>query len=250
MQLTTPTRIAGGAFAACAMACACSNTDLTAIAMEQPAPEARTAELQLKLEVGNLAVSSVTAVISAGAGFVTQTYTADVSGDAGVISLFVSELPVGTGYRVQLTAGACAGSTTFDVLDSQTAFAPVQLYCSGESVDAGPAGSAQITGLLSPGNAPACDAIASMVASSTVQSAPGQRSTVEVVLGPGVTLVDTTWLSSSSNGGAGELAVNANGKAMFECSADGTVVVRARVTARRGETFCTEEGRAVVECAD
>jgi hypothetical protein len=250
MQLMTPTRIASGAFAACAMAWSCSNTDLTAIATEQPSPEARPAELRLKLEVGNLAVGSVTAVISGGAGFETQTYTADVSGDAGVISLFVSELPVGAGYRVQLTAGSCTGSATFEILDSQTTFAPVSLYCGGESLDAGAAGSAQITDLLSPPNALTCDAIASMVASSAVQSGPGQRSTVEVMLGPGVRLVDTAWLSSSTDGGAGTLAVDADGKAIFECTARGTVLVRARVTARHGDTFCTEEGRAVVECAD
>jgi len=90
-----------------------------------------------------------------------QTKTIDISPDDSTITIYLGELPVGSGYEVTLaatsTTGAeCSGTTKFKVKQDQTVVVNVRMECSGGIADP-EVGAAQIKGEIIPatGDCPA-----------------------------------------------------------------------------------------------
>lgn len=226
----------------------CSSQESTVLQLRA----ASAGSAQLALTVGDLEIGTVTAVLSRPADddFPPQTQSIDVQGEHGVISMFFGDLPVGKGYSIELSAGACSGSAAFSIQADTTTLVEVTLTC-GDSSE--PTGSVQITGTIDAGeSAPACDLIAQIVAAPSIQSGDSAPSTVEVVLQPGVSELAVGWVVAQSS--SARVVLNTDPasrlKASADCRSSGTAELIATVQALSDGKSCSEEARARIECRD
>lgn len=124
---------------------------------ERAANDPSLGEVQLALMLPDgTSINSVEWKILAASGSVAAMGTLNTSGTRA--PSFISSLPAGTGYTVNMTATTttnttCAGvSTAFSVVSGQATPVSVNLLCSGSVADAGTLGSVVITGTVVPGD--------------------------------------------------------------------------------------------------
>jgi hypothetical protein len=244
MKYRTTLTLLAGMFMAGAGLASCSSSD--GVVLESAL--SGEGSVRLALQVGDQTIAQVTAVIS-GKNFETQTHAIDVSGESGVISIFFGSLPVGN-YEIELTAGPCNGSASFEIEPNEIALVSVPLRC-GPDVDEEIRGGVQITGTIEPGTARDCDHITKIVAAPSIQNGSGPVSAVEVVLNPAVEPTAIAWSTASMNGAAGTIGGQSGAidtTVTFDCSANGTMSVIANVTKPVDGSPCTEQARVEIQC--
>jgi hypothetical protein len=129
-----------------------------------------------------------------------QTKTIDISPDDSTITIYLGELPVGSGYEVTLaatsTTGAeCTGTTKFKVKQDQTVVVNVRMECSGGIADP-EVGAAQIKGEIIPATGD-CPAVVERIEVAPSKAGIGVPINVEVFPTPGTAPI----VSFSANGG-------------------------------------------------
>lgn len=129
-----------------------------------------------------------------------RTQTIDISPDDSTITIYLGELPVGSGYEVTLSAtsttGAeCTGTTRFKVKQDQTVVVNVRMECSGGIADP-EVGAAQIKGEIIPATGD-CPAVVERIEVAPSKAGIGVPIRVEVFPTPGTAPI----VSFSANGG-------------------------------------------------
>ena len=201
-------------------------------------------------------------ISSPGSDFAPQTQTVTTR-DGGRASVSFGELPAG-GYQVELVAGECSGSSSFDVQAGTTTHVTVALECAASPADAG--GAVIETQLP----LPHCELIAGISASPGIVVKNYGATTVTLQLRDGVPpmpldyvsqllAVDRTdkrltsirWHSeggniSRENGGYHALPSN---PVDFNCgSLEGPQQITATVIVDQGQGDCTDSASVTVEC--
>ncbi|HKO93133.1 MAG TPA: hypothetical protein VJU61_18385 [Polyangiaceae bacterium] len=129
-----------------------------------------------------------------------QTQTIDVSPDDSTITIYLGELPVGSGYEVTLSAtsttgAVCTGTTKFKVKQDQTVVVNVRMECSGGIADP-EVGAAQIKGEIVPATGD-CPAVVERIEVAPSKAGIGVPISVEVFPTPGTAPI----VSFSATGG-------------------------------------------------
>jgi hypothetical protein len=186
-------------------------------------------------------VNTVTATLQLPGG-ATQTQNFDVSPNDASISVYLGELPVGSGYQVTLSATAtngaeCAGKSNFKVKKDETVVVSVKMQCSGGIADPD-VGAAKISGQLIPATGD-CPAVIDRI--EAAPSSVGLNIPVNVEVFP--TDGPAPIITFSASGG--NLMANAS-RATFRCTAEGQFDVTAEVT-RAG---CVQHASARIKCID
>jgi hypothetical protein len=244
---------------ASALALGCSNHDITALD-----GSLSVAAGSVELAITAIDGTAVDVTISRpGSDFMPQTQTATTR-YGGRASLSFGELPAGGGYQVDLAAGDCHGSSTFDVDAGATTQVTVPLECETPPADAG----AAVIETQLP--LPHCELIAGISASPGVVVPYYGATTITLQLREGVPpmpldyvtqllaidrtdkrLTSIRWHSdggniSRENGGYHALPSN---PVDFNCgSSEGVQQVTATVIVDQGQGDCTDSASVAVEC--
>lgn len=242
-----------------ALALGCSNHDVTSLDDTRSLAAAGSVALAITASDG----TAVEVTLSRpGSDFTPRTQTATTR-DGGKASVSFGALPAGGGYQVDLDAGDCRGSSSFDVDAGATTHVNVALECA-TSPDAG----AAVIETQLP--LPHCELIAGISASPGVVAKNYGATTLTLQLREGVPpmpldyvhqqlAVDRTdkrltsirWHSeggnvSRENGGYHALPSN---PVDFNCgSLEGPQRITATVIVDQGQGDCTDSASVTVEC--
>jgi hypothetical protein len=244
-RFTSRTWVQGAAWAVVGLALAkCSGeTEFIVDGAQASGGDVGTAGFQLDVG-GGLVVNTVTSTLTLPNG-TTQTQNFDVSPDDASISVYLGELPVGSGYQISLSASAtngadCAGKSNFKVKKDETVVVSVKLQCSGGIADPD-VGAAKIKGELIPATGD-CPAVIDRI--EAAPSRVGLNIPVSVEVFP----VDGTPPIVTFAATGGILSANATQptRTTFTCRAEGEFDVTAEVT-RAG---CVQHATARIKCID
>jgi hypothetical protein len=193
-----------------------------------------------QLDVGSgITVNTVTATLLLPNG-TSQTQNFDVSPDDASISVYLGELPVGSGYQVTLSATAtngadCTGKSSFKVKKDETVVVSVKMQCSG-GVATPDVGAAKVKGELVPGTG-ACAAVIDRIEAAPAQV--GLNIPVSVELFP--TDGTAPLVTFSASGGT---VTAMDTRATFRCTAEGEF----DVTASASRAGCVQHASARIKC--